>query len=68
MDTIFWVISGKLSCLNELDELTSLDFDEWDDEWQAAVAGELGRDPTSDEFSELQSLLLSQYMHAIGRC
>ena len=39
----------------------------WDDEWQAVVAGELGRDPTPDEFEQLQSLLLSEYLHVIGR-
>ena len=65
--TVYQLISGKLVDLDELDEVTSLDFDEWDDEWQAVVAGELGRDPTPDEFQQLQSLLLSEYLHAIGR-
>ena len=68
MDAIYHTISGKLSCLEELDELTNIcTFDEWDDEWQAVVAGELGRDPTPDEFKQLQSLLLSEYLHVIGR-
>ena len=67
MDAIYHTISGKLSCLEELDELTSLGFERWDDEWQAVVAGELGRDPTPDECGQLQSVLLSEYLHVIGR-
>jgi hypothetical protein len=59
----------KVGSLEELDELTNVTttFEDWSDEHQAAVVGELGHKPTTDEFNSIWQNLSDEYMRAIGK-